>query len=57
MGWIEENYQKYLRNHYIAVILGAATSSDDRDLSANALVEQGKSIYQQIPGPDGIYKD
>jgi hypothetical protein len=57
MGWIEENYQKYLRNHSIAVILGAATSSDDRDLSANALVEQVKSIYQQVPAPDGFYND
>jgi hypothetical protein len=57
MGWIEENYQKYLRNHSIAVIISAATSSDDRNLSTSALVEQVKSIYQQIPGPDGFYND
>jgi hypothetical protein len=53
MGWIEENYKAYLRNHSISLIVGAATSSDDNDISVSELVENVKRLYRETPASDG----
>jgi hypothetical protein len=46
MGWIEENFTKYQQNHFIALIVGAATSSKERGGSVLKLVENVKSLYR-----------
>jgi hypothetical protein len=46
MGWIEENFTNYQQNHSIALIVGAATSSEERGGSVLKLVENVKSLYR-----------
>jgi hypothetical protein len=50
MGWIEDNYQNYLQDHAVALIVGAATSSsDDRSIGLAELVGRVSSLYSYQP--------
>ena len=49
MGWIEENYESYLQNHMIALIVGAAMSSSEEDRTTVRL-------SQLVGKVSGLYK-
>jgi hypothetical protein len=49
LGWIEGKYKKHQKNRNIALIVGAATSSEDRDAYVSQLVERVNSLCQDSP--------
>lgn len=49
--WIEENFKDYLLNHSIALIVGAASSSEGENVSISGLVKGVKKLYDECETP------
>lgn len=50
-AWIEENFKDYLLNHSIALIVGAASSSEGENVSISGLVKGVKKLYDECETP------